>query len=119
MKNQQNYFGIRVKQARKIAGLTQAELAEKLNMDETTISRIENGAQFTPFPSMLNFSEALNVSFDYLICDYLEDKPELSDPLDSKILDIITPLPDNYKNFIYNVIQELIREFPTKNNGDD
>jgi len=113
MKNQQNYFGDRVKQARKNAGLTQAELAEKLNMDETTISRIENGAQFTPFPSMLNFSKALNVRFDYLICDYLEDKPQLANPLDSNILDIISPLPDNYKRCVLNMIQALIQEFPT------
>ena len=34
-------FGTRVRQARHKAGLTQAALAEKLNLDETTISRIE------------------------------------------------------------------------------
>ena len=33
-------FGTRVRQARHKAGLTQAALAEKLNLDETTISRI-------------------------------------------------------------------------------
>ena len=39
------HFGCRVRQARKNAGLTQAALAEKLNLDETTISRIENGTR--------------------------------------------------------------------------
>lgn len=42
-------FGTRVRQARHKAGLTQAALAEKLNLDETTISRIENGSQATSF----------------------------------------------------------------------
>lgn len=65
-------FGTRVRQARHKAGLTQAALAEKLNLDETTISRIENGSQATSFATMLNFSEALDVKFDYLICDYLD-----------------------------------------------
>lgn len=51
-------FGTRVRQARHKAGLTQAALAEKLNLDETTISRIENGSQATSFATMLNFSEA-------------------------------------------------------------
>ena len=60
-------FGTRVRQARHKAGLTQAALAEKLNLDETTISRIENGSQATSFATMLNFSEALDVKFDYLI----------------------------------------------------
>lgn len=59
-------FGTRVRQARHKAGLTQAALAEKLNLDETTISRIENGSQATSFATMLNFSEALDVKFDYL-----------------------------------------------------
>lgn len=63
-------FGTRVRQARHKAGLTQAALAEKLNLDETTISRIENGSQATSFATMLNFSEALDVKFDYLICDF-------------------------------------------------
>ena len=50
-------FGTRVRQARHKAGFTQAALAEKLNLDETTISRIENGSQATSFATMLNFSD--------------------------------------------------------------
>ncbi|MCI8638290.1 MAG: helix-turn-helix transcriptional regulator [Coprococcus sp.] len=110
-----NYFGLRVRQARKNAGLTQAALAEKLNLDETTISRIENGTQSTSFSSMLHFSEALNVRFDYLICDYLEDEPEFCDALDAEIIDIIRPLPANYKRLIRDNIQSLIKEIPVRN----
>ena len=80
------------------AGLTQAALAEKLNLDETTISRIENGSQATSFATMLNFSEALDVKFDYLICDYLDDSIHSKDPINAEILDMITPLPDNYND---------------------
>lgn len=109
------HFGIRVRQARKNAGLTQAALAEKLNLDETTISRIENGTQATSFSSMLHFSEALNVRFDYLISDYLEDTPQVTDPLDAEILDMIQLLPDNYKRFIRDSIQNLITEIPVSN----
>ena len=81
-------FGSRVRQARKNAGMTQAELAEKMNLDTTTISRIENGNLSTSFSSMLNFSKVLNVRFEYLICDYLEEKPSISDPLELEILDL-------------------------------
>ena len=108
-----NKFGNRVRQARKNAGLTQAELAEKLNLDTTTISRIENGNLSTSFSSMLNFSKVLNVRFDYLISDYLEETPSISDPLDLEILELIRPLPDHYKRYIRDSIQSLIREFPT------
>lgn len=50
-------FGTRVRQARHKAGLTQAALAEKLNLDETTISRIENGSQATSFQPCLIFQK--------------------------------------------------------------
>lgn len=73
-------FGTRVRQARHKAGLTQAALAEKLNLDETTISRIENGSQATSFATMLNFSEALDVKFDYLICDNIRQLLEKIPP---------------------------------------
>ena len=101
-------FGIRVRQARHKAGLTQAALAEKLNLDETTISRIENGSQATSFATMLNFSEAL----DYLICDYLDDSIHSKDPINAEILDMITPLPDNYKRLIRDNIRQLLEKIP-------
>lgn len=110
-----NHFGKRVRQARKNAGLTQAALAEKLNLDETTISRIENGSQSTSFASMLHFSEALNVHFDYLISDYLKEKPEITDPLEAEIIDMLRPLPNNYKRFVRNTVRSLIAAFPVRN----
>ena len=103
-------FGTRVRQARHKAGLTQA--AEKLNLDETTISRIENGSQATSFATMLNFSEALDVKFDYLICDYLDDSIHSKDPINAEILDMITPLPDNYKRLIRDNIRQLLEKIP-------
>lgn len=104
-------FGTRVRQARHKAGLTQAALAEKLNLDETTISRIENGSQATSFATMLNFSEALDVKFDYLICDYLDDSIHSKDPINAEILDMI-PLPDNYKRLIRDNIRQLLEKIP-------
>lgn len=108
-------FGTRVRQARHKAGLTQAALAEKLNLDETTISRIENGSQATSFATMLNFSEALDVKFDYLICDYLDDSIHSKDPINAEILDMITPLPDNYKRLIRdNIYPTVVRKDSTR-----
>lgn len=112
------YFGCRVRQARKNAGLTQAALAEKLNLDETTISRIENGTQATSFSSMLLFSKALNVRFDYLISDYLEGTPEIADPFEAEIIDMIRPLPSKYKRLIRDNIQNLIDTFPVQSESE-
>ena len=59
---------------------------------------------------MLNFSEALDVKFDYLICDYLDDSIHSKDPINAEILDMITPLPDNYKRLIRDNIRQLLEQ---------
>lgn len=95
-------------QSRSYTGST----SRKTNLDETTISRIENGSQATSFATMLNFSEALDVKFDYLICDYLDDSIHSKDPINAEILDMITPLPDNYKRLIRDNIRQLLEKIP-------
>ena len=105
-------FGTRVRQARHKAGLTQAALAEKLNLDETTISRIENGSQATSFATMLNFSEALDVKFDYLICDYLDDSIHSKHPIKAENRDMIPPRPENNKRLIRDNIRQLLEKIP-------
>ncbi|GAA6491882.1 MAG TPA: helix-turn-helix domain-containing protein [Candidatus Bariatricus faecipullorum] len=108
----ENLFGARLRQARLNAGLTQAALAEKVNLDETTISRIENGSQATSFQSMLHFSDALDVHLDYLLCDYLEHGPENPDMLTREITELLEPLPDSYKLFIRDTVRSLVQNFP-------
>ena len=109
---EKSYFGRRLRQARNNAGLTQSALAEKVNLDETTISRIENGSQTTSFQSMIHFSDVLNVHLDFLLCDYLQNESGISDPLTTEITELLSPLPDHYKLFIRDTIQNMIQAFP-------
>jgi len=60
-------FGVRLRELRKQAGLTQRELADRVNVDFTYISKIESGA--VPPPSekvILQLVEALNADKDEL-----------------------------------------------------
>ena len=41
-----------------------------------------------PLQPCFNFSEALDVKFDYLICDYLDDSIHSKDPINAEILDV-------------------------------
>ena len=52
---------------RKEQGLTQAELAEKVDMSDRTISRIEVGAVEPELNSLVAISKILNVSIEYLL----------------------------------------------------
>lgn len=62
-------IGKRVKSARINAHLTQEELCEKINMSLSHISNIETGNTKLSLPALLEISNALSVSVDYLLCD--------------------------------------------------
>ena len=52
-------IGVILKMARKEAGLTQQQLAEKLNTKKTAISRIENHAEDIKLSTLKKYAEAL------------------------------------------------------------
>ncbi len=52
-------IGVILKMARKEAGLTQQQLAEKLNTQKTAISRIENHAEDIKLSTLKKYAEAL------------------------------------------------------------
>lgn len=56
-----------IKKRRIELGLTQAELAEKINSDTYYISRIETGARKPTVDYLAALSNALEVSSDYLL----------------------------------------------------
>ena len=59
---------------RKINGLSQEELAEKLNVSRQAISRWENGTAFPDANNILQLSKLFNVTTDYLLNeDYSSD----------------------------------------------
>ncbi len=62
-------LGLRIQELRKAKGLTQAQLAEVINVEVVTISRIENGTRFPLKENLENIAQALNVQvkdlFDY------------------------------------------------------
>jgi len=52
-------IGVMLKMAREEAGLTQEQLAEKLNTKKSAISRIENHASDIKLSTLENFAQAL------------------------------------------------------------
>ena len=56
----------RLKEARKIAGMTQEEVAEKVLVSRVTISNWENGKTLPDIASLISLSELYNISLDEL-----------------------------------------------------
>ena len=59
--------GQRIQQLRKERELTQEQLAEKLNVSQNTIAKIESGLRRPSIDFLLEISEFFNVSTNYLV----------------------------------------------------
>lgn len=68
-------LGLQIKLARKQCGMTAEKLAETCNMDTTYLRQIESGHKMPSLPMFIILCQALKVSADVLLADYLP-KPE-------------------------------------------
>ena len=66
---QREFLGKRIKEARKLAKLTQENLAEKINISTVYLGEIERGNKMPSIPVFITIAEALGVSCDYLLRD--------------------------------------------------
>ena len=79
-------FGDQLSKARKVKGLTQEELAERLNLSRQTILRWEKNQVFPDISNLKAVAQVLDVSFDYLLG---EDKPEKPPVTEMNLQDIL------------------------------
>ncbi|WP_346905939.1 helix-turn-helix domain-containing protein [Clostridium sp.] len=113
-----------LRQLRKKAGLTQAELAQKVDLSDSTIRMIELGNREGTKKNVAKIAEFFDVSVDYL--EGRESREESDDKL-KKFLELLVKenvikdtenIPDGIQTIImYNVKQELERIM--KENSDD
>ncbi len=61
-------LGKRIKELRKSQGITQEMLAETINMDITSLSKIETGRNYPQYETIEKIAEALNLDIDKLFC---------------------------------------------------
>jgi transcriptional regulator with XRE-family HTH domain len=68
-------LGERIRQLRKEAGLSQAELAEKIGADPGRVSRYEAGRITPSAEALVRLAEMLNISIDHLLVDGIPRRP--------------------------------------------
>ena len=81
-------FGERMQEARKLAGMTQEELADMLGIDKNHVSRLERGAKACSIDILVEISAALRVSTDYLLTGRSIDLEDTR----SQVLSVISQL---------------------------
>ena len=91
----QKEFGKRIKELRDIKGMTQEELAEKLNISREHVGRLECGAAGCSIDLLMELAVLLNSSTDYLLMgkrmDYDLTKKQLLTAID-QLSDIVRSL---------------------------
>ena len=68
MKKEKNGFGVRLKNLRKNAGLTQNELADKLEKSGSAVRMWELGSNEPDINTLVTLSSIFDCSLDYLLC---------------------------------------------------
>lgn len=66
----------RLKELRTHKGYTQVSLQMQTGIDQSLLSKFENGERVPPTETLLQLAEFYNVSIDYLLCR--TDKPEIN-----------------------------------------
>ncbi len=66
----------RLKDLRKRRGYTQVSLQMQTGIEQSLLSKFENGERIPPTETLLQLAEFYNVSIDYLLCR--TDKPEIN-----------------------------------------
>lgn len=61
-------IGKRIQKRRKAIGMTQEELADKTDLDTSTISKFETGRTKISLPSLVEVANVLEMSADELLC---------------------------------------------------
>lgn len=97
--------GRRIREYRLEKDMTQLMLAERSGLSEMSVHLYETGQHLPALEPLLKLSEALEVSPDSLLCDYIiaDDEPPEND-----ILGRLDKLSDNEKERILRIIESML-----------
>ena len=74
-----------IAERRKQAGLTQLQLAEKLNITDRAVSKWENGKAMPDSALMLDLCDILGINVNELLCGEVSDQEQRNEQLDELI----------------------------------
>lgn len=103
------YLNKNVKHLRNSKGISQQELADKIGIDRSTISRIENNEIETTVDNALKIAEVLKVSLADLLGKDLSIDSE-SNELDSLLFSKAKALTDDEKKAVLQVMDAIHKD---------
>ena len=101
-------LGTRIREERKKLNLTQAQLAEAIDISDTYMGAIERGERSLTLDTLVNLVNRLGVTVDYLLADSVSDN-------DSNIMEqfkqIMDGQPLERKQMAINVLRTIFSFF--------
>ena len=101
-------LGERIREERRKLGLTQAQLAEAIDISDTYMGSIERGERSLTLDTLVRLVNRLGVTVDYLLADSVPDT-------DSNIMEqfkqIINDQPMERKQMAINVLRTIFAYF--------
>ena len=106
--NKENQLGKKIKELRKVMGLTQEKLAEYANIDDKHLSKIENGLHLPSYKTLQKLSEILNFNLqDTILTENSGKNNILKNPIYQKALKILNSSKDERELLNYYEILKL------------
>lgn len=104
-------IGQRIRRYRKAQGLSQEQLAEKVNISTTHMSHIENGGTKLSLQVFAELAEALHVSADCRLYDARSSSNQSVSQEITQIIDACTPMQARALKEIMKAAQEAMRKY--------
>ena len=93
-----------IAQRRKEANLTQAQLAEKLNITDRAVSKWETGKSMPDSSVMLPLCEILKISANDLLSGEIVNESSYNEQMEKNLLDMVTQKQDADKRLLFSEI---------------
>ena len=94
-----------IKKARKLAQLTQAELAELVDISTNAVAKLENNLMTVSLSTLVQIANVLHLDFNTL----LSAEEQRDDTVDDFLRGLIDSLSTNEKEFVIHMIQGMKR----------
>lgn len=94
------YIAGKIKEYRLLRGMTQAELAEKIDIGTKQISRIEVAEFYPSLSTFLKIAEALNMD----LSDFVTQNPQSENKIRQKLINLIYSANEDEVNFYDRIL---------------
>lgn len=96
----------RIKEARKLSGLTQEQLAEQVDISTNAVAKLENNLMTASLQTLVSIANVLHLDFNDLLCAQPPDGG-VRTGRDAVLDGLIADLSQRDKDFIIHVINGL------------